>query len=371
MKIIIEQPALAKALKFAIEATPKKDVIPVLNCALIETVGDTALRITCTDLDVTVKSEVDANIETQGVICVHVRKLSEVVNRLPNAPISIVREDNGWAKITCLKSSYRIPGVERETFPQIPPPPRITASLASDDIAFLLNNTKGSVTTELSRYTLNGIQFEFENGVRAIATDNNQLAIASIETPAELESFLLPRGAVSAILQLADGSESLACGTDENHIYFKGESGSIIARKLTGKFPNYQMIIPKNNDKVMTVNAGELLTITERLASVADAADSLHSKKRRIYLLIRQNELQLTAQSAEVGDGEEVISASYTEEELKLPIWSRDLITGLKPYAADEQVKLTFKDARSQMTVEAVEPKNGRTNLHIIMPLQR
>ncbi len=367
MKIIIEQPVLKEALRFAVEGTQKKETIPSLSHALLETMGEGTLRVTCTDMDLTVKSEAEANVETSGTMCVHARKLAEIVNKLPDSPITLIREDNGWAKMTCLKSSYRIPGIKVEDFAQTPNAETAT-SINPEDLVFLLESTQGAMTIDISRFTLAGIKWEFADGsLTAIATDGFMMSIASVQFGDAMEDFLLPQRAVSAAIGLAKSTKNLSFGANENHIYFQGDATTIICRKLAGMFPNWKMIIPADNDKTAAASVGDLRSITDRLASVADLATN---KGRRINLSLSDNELQMTAQSTVMGDGEEVVQIEYSDEPLKLALQSRFLIEALRPYESSDRIKMTFKDGHSGMTIEPYEATEGRTRKAIIHPLK-
>ncbi|PYS67782.1 MAG: DNA polymerase III subunit beta, partial [Acidobacteria bacterium] len=121
MQFVIARAALQKELSFVQGVVERKNTIPVLANILIESAGENAIRISGTDLDVTIRCDADADsIKTQGAICVQARKLFDIARLLPDAPASFNREENDWVTVECDRSKFRLPGISKETFPELP-----------------------------------------------------------------------------------------------------------------------------------------------------------------------------------------------------------------------------------------------------------
>ena len=159
MQFVVSKQNLQKELSFVQGVVEKKNTIPVLSNILIESVGENNIRLTGTDLDVTIRCDTDAEISTPGSICVQARKLFEIARLLPDAPVTFKKEDNDWVTVTCDKTKFKMVGVARDAFPEVPSSKSTPTKIAAGVIKVFVDRTIFAITQEESRYTLSGAKF--------------------------------------------------------------------------------------------------------------------------------------------------------------------------------------------------------------------
>ncbi len=318
MEFIVSQNSLKEELGFVQGIVEKKNTIPVLSNILIESVGENAIRILGTDLDVTIRCETEAEIVVPGAICVQARKLFDIIRLLPNEKVTFSKEENDWVKVTCGRSSFRLAGVSREQFPEVPSFKSAPLSLPTKVLEYFIQHTSFAITQETSRYTLSGAKFMLEGDIaRMVTTDGHRLALVEKKlsegnSEARMDT-LIPKKALSELTKMARGQDSeVKFGEDENHIYFEIDSRLLITRKLSGQFPNYEMVLPKNNDKIAIVDCEEMRNALRRVALMSD------ERTRGVKIKVSNGEMLLTAQSSEEGEATDAIPADYTGEDVEI-----------------------------------------------------
>jgi DNA polymerase-3 subunit beta len=317
MEFVIKQNVLKDELGFVQGIVEKKSTIPVLSNILIESVGENTIRIVGTDLDVTIRCEAEADIKQSGSMCIQARKLFDIVRLLPDADVHFTKDENEWVKMTCNKSNFRLAGVAREQFPEVPSFKSAPMKLSADIFNHFIQNTAFAITNEQSRFTLSGAKFMIENGAaRMVTTDGHRLAFIekklNIDTPEAMDA-LIPRKALMELTKIArDSKGEVSFGEDANHIYFEVDGRLLITRKLSGTFPNYEMVIPKDNDKTVTFDAEEMKNAIRRVSLMAD------ERTRSVRITIKPNEIEIGAQSSEEGEANEKVLAEYAGEEVQI-----------------------------------------------------
>jgi DNA polymerase-3 subunit beta len=318
MEFVIKQSALKDELGFVQGIVEKKSTIPVLSNILIESVGENTIRFVGTDLDVTIRCEAEADIKKAGSMCIQARKLFDIVRLLPDADVHFTKEDNEWVKVKCQKSNFKLAGVSREQFPEVPSFKSAPMKLSTDIFNHFIQNTAFAITNEQSRFTLSGAKFMIENGTaRMVTTDGHRLAFIEKKltenAPTENMDSLIPKKALMELTKIArDADGEVSFGQDENHIYFEVGGRLLITRKLSGTFPNYEMVIPKDNDKTVVFDAEEMKNAIRRVSLMAD------ERTRSVRLTIKANEIEIGAQSSEEGEANEKVAAEYAGEEVQI-----------------------------------------------------
>lgn len=390
MEFTIKQNRLKDELGFVQGIIEKKSTIPVLSNILIESIGEDRIRFYGTDLDVSIICETDAEIKVQGALCVQARKLFDIVRLLPNgSDVHFKKENNCWATVKCEKSNFKLAGSERDSFPEMPSMKAKPLYIPADIFHFLGRQTSYAITNEQSRFTLSGAKFEIQDSrVRMVATDGHRLSFCERDGVAGLDvkiqdsvDTLIPKKALSELLKWttsASGDESLTFGEDTNHLYFSFGTRQLICRKLTGQFPNYQMVIPKDNDKVCIFDAKLAQTACQRVAQMAD------ERTRRITLTVKNGEILLNSQSSEEGEADESFAATTdgsNGDEIIIGFqvnYLQDVLTSIqKAESKDDaeahdihaRVQMEYKDANAQIMFRAADQK-GFNSLAIIMPLR-
>src|SRR2546423_2152216 len=368
MEFVIGRNALQKELAFVQGVVERKNTIPVLANILIESAGENSIRISGTDLDVTIRCDTDAQqITTQGAICVPARKLFDIARLLPDAAVSFRKEENEWVTVECDRSKFRLPGVSRETFPELPGFKSTPLKLPSSILKILIDRTIFAITQEEGRYTLSGAKFELDKKtVKMVTTDGHRLAFASTtaaDSNGEALDVLIPRKTLAELTKLtADFEGDINLGADENHIYFQVGSRLLISRMLSGQFPNYEMVMPKNNDRSAIFDRLNLAQAIRRVALMAD--DRSHA----IRLHLSKEQLLVTSQNAEEGEARETVETNFTGEETDIGFNAQYLQDFLN-VVGSEQVNFEFKDGNSQAQLRPVSDESYDYR-YVIMPMR-
>ena len=390
MEFVIKQSVLKDELGFVQGIVEKKSTIPVLSNILIESIGENNIRIVGTDLDVTIRCETGADIKQSGSICVQARKLFDIVRLLDGGDIHFTKDENEWVRLSSGKSNFRLAGVARDTFPEVPSFKSAPMKLSAEIFNHFIHNTAFAITNEQSRFTLSGAKFMIDgNSAKMVTTDGHRLAYIERQLPndsAEAMDALIPKKALLELVKIArDSSGEISFGEDPNHIYFEVNGRLLITRKLSGTFPNYEMVIPKDNDKIAIFDAEEMKTAIRRVALMAD------ERTRSVRLTIKPNEIEIGAQSSEEGEANEKIAADYSGDEVNIGFNSQYLqdflnVIGsveaetveqetdgekvkVKESGGKPRVAFEFKDGNAQTQMSLAGDKNY-TYKYIVMPLR-
>ena len=369
MEFLISRNALQKELGFVQGIVEKKNTIPVLSNILIESVGEGTVRMTGTDLDVTLRCEAEAEVKTAGSMCVSARKLFEIARVLPDAPVSFRKEQNNWVNIQCERSNFRVAGVERESFPEVPTFKTTPIKIPAGIFKTLIDRTIFAITLEESRYTLSGAKFMCgDSGVRMVTTDGHRLAYVERKdlgqnAPKESVDVLIPRKTLGELAKLiASSEEEVGLGADENHIYLEIGPRLLVSRTLAGQFPNYEMVMPKTNDKVASFDSASLGQAIRRVALMAD------DRSRAIRFHLAAGTLQISSQTAEEGEARETVETDYHGEETEIGFNAAYLQDFLN-VMSDGPVAFEFKDGNSQAQFRPVSD-DGYDYKYVVMPMR-
>ncbi len=363
MEFVIKQSVLKEELGFVQGIVEKKNTIPVLSNILIESVGENTIRIIGTDLDVTIRCEANADIKQAGAMCIQARKLFDIVRLLDDADVHFTKEENEWVKLNCGKSNFKLAGVNRDQFPEVPSFKSAPMKLSADIFNHFIQNTAFAITNEQSRFTLSGAKFMIENGAaRMVTTDGHRLAFIekklADDAATDTMDALIPKKALMELTKISrDAKGDVSFGEDANHIYFEVNGRLLITRKLSGTFPNYEMVIPKDNDKIATFDAEEMKTAIRRVSLMAD------ERTRSVRMTIRPNEIEIGAQSSEEGEANEKVSAEYDGEEVQVGFNSQYLQEFLNVVGAGESE--TGETIEKETDGETVRVKESANRLRI------
>ncbi|MBA3786677.1 MAG: DNA polymerase III subunit beta, partial [Acidobacteria bacterium] len=253
-----------------------------------------------------------------------------------DADVHFTKEENEWVKLKCGKANFKLAGVAREQFPEVPSFKSAPMKLSADIFNHFIQNTAFAITNEQSRFTLSGAKFMIDGGAaRMVTTDGHRLAFIEKKltdsAAKDTMDALIPKKALMELTKISrDAKGDVSFGEDANHIYFEVNGRLLITRKLSGTFPNYEMVIPKDNDKTATFDAEEMKTAIRRVSLMAD------ERTRSVRMTIRPNEIEIGAQSSEEGEASEKVAAEYTGEEVQVGFNSQYLQEFLNVVGAGE-----------------------------------
>ncbi len=368
MQFVVSKQNLQRELAYVQGVVEKKNTIPVLSNILIESVGENNVRLTGTDLDVTIRCDMDAEVSTTGSICVQARKLFEIARLLPDAPVTFKKEDNDWVTVTCDKTRFKMVGVARDAFPEVPSFKSAPTKLSAEIIKSFIDKTIFAITQEESRYTLSGAKFILdEAGAKMVTTDGHRLAYVErkgvSKNGSDAIDTLIPRKTLAELTKLTAGFEGeISLGLDNNHIFFEVGPRLLVSRMLYGQFPNYDMVMPKNNDKSVQFDCGLLNAAVRRVALMSD------ERSHAIRFHLEPNQLVISSQNAEEGEASETIQAEYSGEETDIGFNAQYLQDFLN-VIGEGAVAFEFKDGNSQAQLRPAEGGDYDYK-YVVMPMR-
>jgi DNA polymerase-3 subunit beta len=370
MEITVSKFELLRELTATQGVVERKTTIPILSNYLFEASGD-KLSLTATDLDLSLRTACNAKVKKEGSCTIPARKLHDYVKLLPDADITIKLLENHWISIRCGRSNTKMVGMARSNFPTLPVFPTAgVVKIPAQVLRGMIAKTGFAIASEESRYTLNGALMVLKpESITMVATDGHRLA--HIERGGEkLEGVsgemktLIPKKAMDELRSLLDSTdvESIDFAKDESTLYFRIGQRLLTSRQLTGQFPNYEAVLPKDNSKSVTLPSDELSAAISRVAQFAD------ERSRAVRLRLEKGEIKLSASSTETGESEDSIEANYQGESLTVGFNAQYILDFLKAVGAGD-VKLEFKDAQSAGQLRPADSEDYKYR-YIVMPMR-
>ncbi len=369
MEITVRTADLVKELALGQGVVEKKTTIPVLSNVLLEA-ADGKLSFTATDLELGIHTSCAATVAKPGSTTLPAKKLLDFVRLLPEAELSIKIGENHSATIVCGRSRTRLAGMSRENFPELPKMPATVTKIPAKQLVNAITKTIFAVASEESRYTLIGCLLVLrEESFLTVATDGHRLAYVS--TISHLEGVsgeirgLIPKKAMAELVKLAsEGGESMEIefATDENHLFFRCGSRLLITRKLTGQFPDYERVLPKEKHTILTLNRDEAMAAIRRVSQFAD------DRSRAVRFELTDGELKLAASGSDAGESEESIPVEYTGKKIKVGFNAHYMLDFLN-VAETDSIELQFKDEESAGQME-LSGEQGYDYRYVVMPMR-
>lgn len=367
MRFTISREKLQEGLAAVGASVPAKTTLPVLANILVETT-DRGIRLSGTDLDIAVSTEVAADVENAGAITIPARKLTEIARELPPSPVKIAAIGEQRITLDCGRSHFKILGLSRDEFPSFPTV-RFNESwrIRSGDLQRLISHTSFAVSTEESRPILNGVLWELKPDVmRMIATNGHRLAKMEVSiksSGAPAADLIVPPKALEQIRRLFPADEELEIARGDNHLGFRSPFTAVYTRLIEGPYPNYDQVIPKDNDRVAVADKVALTSALKRMSVIA--SDQTH----RIRLSFNSGLLRFSVQTPDLGEATDELAIRYTGDQLDIGFNANYLLEILR-YIPTEEVKLTFKAPERAATVEPEGWNDPASYLCLIMPLR-
>jgi DNA polymerase-3 subunit beta len=375
----IKVQALLTELSLMREVEEHSTSIAVLHNLSIVT-GNQGLKLTATDLDVTLTSQAEAVITRPGSILVPLRKLFAITKTLPKtADISFRALEQGGAQVTCERASFKLVAPDVDSFPELPKSCEGTIQIPADTIASMITSTIFAITGDESRYTLSGAKLEIDqHSLRMVTTDGHRLAksedkATTVEKPVEA---LIPEKALAALAKICAAHDGpLTFAADENHAYFTVGPRVLIARLLYGQFPDYRMVFPKDNPHSFTADVALFRETLKRVSLMAD------ERSHSVRLDVRTNgSLTLIATNPEGGQAVEDLPINFQEGRMTAPpdaagevavsigFNSNFILDALGSIESDQAI-MTFKDANSQVMILPASPTTIDV-ANVVMPMR-
>jgi DNA polymerase-3 subunit beta len=367
MRFTISREKLQEGLAAVAPSIPAKTTLPVLANILIETT-DRGIRLSGTDLDIAVSTEVTADVETPGAITLPAKKLSEIARELPPAPVKLSAVGEQRATLECGRSRFKLLGLSKDEFPAFPGV-RFDDGwrIRSADLQKMISHTAFAVSTEESRPILNGVLWELRaDRMRMVATNGHRLAKIDLvlkEGGAPSGDMIVPPKALEQVRRLFPPDEELEIARGDNHLGFRSPFTSVFTRVIEGPYPNYEQVIPRDNDRVAIADKAALTSALRRMSIVA--SDQTH----RIRMSFNAAMVKFSVQTPDLGEAQDELPVRYTGDPLDIGFNASYLLEILRNMPTEE-VRMTFKAPERAATLEPEGWSDPAEFLCLIMPLR-
>lgn len=369
MRLTISREKLQEGLNAVTPAVPAKSTLPVLANILLQTT-DKGVRLSGTDLDMAVSTEVLADVESAGAMTIPARKLADIARELPAAPVKISSFGDQRVTIECGRSKFKLLGLAKSEFPVFPAVSFDNASrIAAGDLQKLISHTAFAVSTEETRPILNGVLWQMQDDLmRMVATNGHRLAKMEIaaRTGSSREArgeFIIPPKALEQIQRLFPAEEELEVAHGENHVGFRSPFTAVYSRFIEGPYPSYEQVIPQDNDRVAVIDRTALTSALKRMSVVA--SDQTH----RIRMTFNSAMLKFSVSTPDLGEGQDELPARYTGDPLDIGFNAAYLLEILRCMPTEE-IRMTFKAPERAATVEPEAWSDPAKYLCLLMPLR-
>lgn len=366
MKFTITRERLHEGLSAVAATVPTKTTLPVLANILVEATED-GVRVSGTDLDIAVSTVIPAEVDAEGAVTVPAKKLVEIVRELPNAAIRITGAGEQRVHLECGKSKFKLLGIPKEEFPNFPPVGFDDSwTVTSTDLRKLINHVSFAASTEESRPILNGVLWELRGDqMRMVATNGHRLARMDVAVSGGKASadFIVPPKALEQVRRLFGPSDEIEIAKSDNHLGFRSGATMVFTRLIEGPYPNYEQVIPRDNDKACTAEKESMASALRRVGVVA--SDQTH----RVRLQFAGGALKLSVNTPDLGEAQDEIAVTYDGDPLEIGFNANYLLEILKNMPTDE-VRMTFKAPERAATVEPVGWDDPASYLCLVMPLR-
>lgn len=365
MEFSVKSSDLLAKLELAANAVERKSTIPILSNVLL-CAKDGRVHITATDLELSLNTSCEAKVKREGAATVPAKKLLDLVRLLPETEIRFKALENHWVQIACDRKTYKLVGMSAENFPKLPEMPEKARNISAETFCKLKSRVTFAISEEASRYTMSGALMTFNHALSMVATDGHRLAHASsldADCDGAEQAAIVPSKALTLIAQASKKlavKSSLLYAQIDTHLFFKAEEWLIIARQLTGKFPNYEAVMPKEPKVVASVDREEMKAALSRVAQMADA------RSHAVKITITKEGIELAAASPECGEAKEALTADGATGEMVIGFNAKYLLDFLS--ATDsERVTISLKDEQSAGDFRPAGESDYR---YVVMPMR-
>tara|TARA_Y100000590_G_scaffold286055_1_gene321885 strand:+ start:465 stop:1583 length:1119 start_codon:yes stop_codon:yes gene_type:complete len=371
MKINVEKANILKSLTHVQSIVEKKNSIQILSNILIEA-KDNSLILSATDMDISITETLNCNVIEGGALTVSAHTLYDIIRKLPDGnEIEFISNDGKMFTIRSGKSRFSLGCLPKEDFPIIEIDKLNTElTIDSQDLLKLIEKTRFAISTEETRYFLNGIYLHKKKDdnnnefLSMVATDGHRLAkidFNSKENITEIPGVIIPRKTIYELCKLlGDFSGNIKINVDANKIIFFVDKSILISKLIDGSFPDYQKVIPSNNDNTLTVNRNLFCTAVDRVSTITT------ERSPAIKFKLLKDVMNMTSVDSESGQATEDIVTDYSGDEMEIGFNSNYILEMVRNLE-DENVVLSFKDSSSPVT--ATEKSNPNL-IYVLMPMR-
>ena len=370
MQFVVKRDILLKSLNYVQGVVEKKNTLPILSNVLLQ-LKNSKLSIVATDLDIVFYDEISqVKILKEGSTTTSAAILYDILRKISsNSELNFELKSENKLSLKSDNADFNLLCLPTDNFPTFSDEfEGEEISLNNSRFLKLLNKTKISISNDDTRHYLNGIFLHLteahgRNFLTGVATDSHRLSSSSLEleTISNFTSLILPKKTVFQMCSLlAETSDQLTIQTSDNKIKFTLGNMKLISKVIDGKFPDYKKVVPTTNDKALIVSSKDFVNSIERVASVS------LDRKEGVKLVINNDNVQLSVNSANSGEGNEKIKAKFNSDTLTISFNSKYLVE-IASEVEDKNLKINLKDSASPVLIEDVSDKNS---YYVIMPMK-
>jgi DNA polymerase III, beta subunit len=371
MKINVERGAFLKALSHVQSVVERRNTIPILSNVMVEAAKG-QVKLTATDLDIEIVEALPADVLRNGAATAPAHMLYDIVRKLPDGAqvqVELMAGESGRLQVSAGTVRFELACLPKEDFPQMAAgalPHRFR--LAADDLKRLIDKTRFAISTEETRFYLNGIYVhaakEEKETLRAVATDGHRLARFELELPegaGDMPGVIVPRKTIGELRRLLDDADgAIEIALSDTKIQFAFSGIDLTSKLIDGTFPDYQRVIPSGNDKALSLEAKEFGLAVDRVSTIS--AD----KTRAVKLGIAKDKVTLTVVNPESGTATEELAANYSATPIEIG-FNAKYVLDITSQVEGKSVRFLLSDAGSPTVIE--DPDDLRT-LYVLMPMR-
>ena len=349
----------------------KRNTIPILSNVLLEA-KENEVRFLATDLEVGMETSYEAVVKEKGKITVSAKKIYEIVKELPDYEISFKAKENSWIEIKCNKSIFNIVGLSPEEFPYFPEiKGNSYIEINPEILKEMIDKTFLSVSNDETKYNLNGIYIKELNHndaskLRFVSTDGHRLSliqknINSQDIQELQKGVIIPRKGILELKKIIDESSNpLKLSFVDNNAVIRHEKTVILMRLVDGEFPDYDRVIPKENNLNLEINANQFFHALKRISILSS------EKSKGVKLSFKENSLEISSSNPDFGDAKEDLDISYEGPEMSIGFNARYLLDILSCYS-EPKIKMIIKD---NLSPGLFTPIDNMDYLAVVMPMR-
>jgi len=366
MKLTIDRMSLLRPLGHVQSVVERRNTIPILANVVLEAKNG-ALSMTATDMDMDIATEVGCSVVSDGTTTVSAHLLYDIARKLPDGSEVELAVADGHATITAGRSNFRLPTLPVEDFPAInSTDSSVSFTVTAADMRDLIDATRFAISTEETRYYLNGIYLHKTDTdeLCAVATDGHRLAMTRQSLPggaAAMPSIILPRKAVTELRKLLDDFDGdVTVALSDTRAEFTFGTVRLKSKLIDGTFPDYTRVIPQGNDRVMRVDAAAFSAAVDRVSTISS------EKSRSVKLRLQPGMLNLSASSIDASSAVEELEVEYDGPEMEIGFNARYLLD-IAGQVNNEMVEFALADQGSPSLVRA---PGDEATLFVLMPMR-
>ncbi len=366
MKATIERAALLKSLGHVQSVVERRNTIPILSNVLIEAGEGGTMRFMATDLDLQIVDVAEAAIDQPGTTTVSAHTLFEIVRKLPEGSQVSLSAAEGRLHIAASRYKSNLPTLPRDDFPiiaegELP----TTFELPAAKLRQIIDKTRFAISTEETRYYLNGIFIHVADDVlKAAATDGHRLARVTIARPEGAQGMpdiIVPRKCIGELRKLLDEVEgSVEVSLSASKIRFTLGHAVLTSKLIDGTFPDYSRVIPTGNDKLLTIDPKSFLQGVDRVATIAS------EKTRAVKMALDRDKITLSVTSPENGTAAEEVPGDYSAAGFEIGFNAKYLVDILQQVEGDT-VEVHLADAAAPTLIRENDKAEA---LYVLMPMR-